>query len=55
MIFTIGFILLAIGYLWYSQTEYSKDWKDGAQFILMAIGSSLVAFSLLSLAWKYLP
>lgn len=55
MIFTIGTILFLIGYGWYFQTEYTKDWKDGIQFILMVIGSVLVLFSLLSLAWRYLP
>lgn len=55
MIFTIGLILFAIGYIWYRGTEYSKDWRDTTQFSLMVIGSSLVSFSLLTLAWKYLP
>lgn len=55
MIFSIGTIFLIIGYIWYRQTEYSKDWRDAVQFVLMAIGSSCVLFSLLTLAWRYLP
>jgi hypothetical protein len=55
MIFTFGTILLLIGYLWYHQTGYSKDWRDFAQFVLMSIGSGLLLFSLLTLAWRYLP
>lgn len=55
MIFTIGTILFLIGYLWYRQVEYSKDWKDFAQFALMVIGSGCVLVSLLILAVKYLP
>jgi multisubunit Na+/H+ antiporter MnhB subunit len=55
MIFTFGFILLLIGYIWYRQTEYSKDWRDAVQFALMAIGSLAVLISLLTLAVRYLP
>lgn len=55
MIFTIGTILFLIGYLWYRQTEYSKDWRDAAQFIMIVVGLGLVTTSLLILAWRYLP
>lgn len=55
MIFTIGSILFIIGYVWYRSTEYSRDWKDKAQFILISSGLTLVTLSLLILAWKYLP
>jgi multisubunit Na+/H+ antiporter MnhB subunit len=55
MIFTIGTILFLIGYIWYRGVEYSKDWRDTVQFILMVVGASLVSFSLLTLAWRYLP
>ena len=55
MIFTIGAVLLAIGYLWYRQTEYSKDWRDAVQFLLIVGGLGLVSLSLLILAWRYLP
>ena len=55
MIFTIGAVLFVLGYFWYYNSEYSKDWRDFAQFSMMLIGSSMVITSLLILAWKYLP
>lgn len=55
MIFTIGAILFLIGYVWYRGVEYTKDWRDTVQFVLMVIGALLVTISLLSLAWRYLP
>ena len=55
MIFSIGAILFLIGYVWYRQSEYSKDWRDAVQFGLIAFGSLLMAISLLILTWRYLP
>lgn len=55
MIFSIGVLLFLAGYIWYRGTEYSKDWRDTIQFVLMVFGSTLVTSSLLILAWKYLP
>ncbi len=55
MIFTFGAILALIGYFWYRQTEYAKDWRDAVVFILIITGLSLISLSLLILAWKWLP
>jgi hypothetical protein len=55
MIFSIGFVLFAIGYLWYQGSPNYGDWRDTAQFGLQAVGSILLCFSLLTLAVKYLP
>jgi hypothetical protein len=55
MLFSIGTVLALLGWLWYSQTEYSKDWRDAVQFVMMLVGSGLVTLSLLILAWQYLP
>jgi hypothetical protein len=55
MIFTFGAILSLLGYFWYRQTEYAKDWRDIAVFLMITVGLGLVSVSLLILAWRYLP
>jgi len=55
MIFTFGAILFLLGYFWFRQTEYAKDWRDAAVFFLIVSGLSLMSMSLLILAWKWLP
>lgn len=55
MIFTIGAILFLLGYVWYAGSEYTKDWRDTLQFIMMVIGASLVTISLSILTLRYLP
>jgi RsiW-degrading membrane proteinase PrsW (M82 family) len=55
MIFTIGAILALLGYFWYRQTEYAKDWRDVAVFLMITIGLALMSTSVLILAWRYLP
>jgi hypothetical protein len=55
MIFSIGAVLFLLGYFWYTQTEYAKDWRDVAVFFMIICGLALMSTSLLILAWKYLP
>jgi len=55
MIFTIGAVLALLGYFWFRQTEYAKDWRDIAVFLMITIGLTLMSTSLLILAWRYLP
>jgi multisubunit Na+/H+ antiporter MnhB subunit len=55
MIFSIGFVLFAIGYTWYQGSPNYGDWRDTVQFILQVVGAILLCISLLTLAVKYLP
>jgi hypothetical protein len=55
MIFTVGAVLFLLGYLWYRQAEFYSDWRDAAQFLMILLGLGLMSFSLLSIAWVWLP
>ena len=55
MFFSVGTILLVIGYLWYAGTAYDRDWRDFAKLVLISVGSGLMLLSVLTLAWQYLP
>jgi hypothetical protein len=55
MIFSIGFVLFAIGNLWYRGSPNYGDWRDTVQFALQVVGAVLLSVSLLTLAVRYLP
>ena len=55
MIFTIGFILFIISYLTYENTEFYNDWRDKLVTTVGIGGVIMMLYSVLSIAWKYLP
>ena len=39
MIFAIGSVLFAIGYVWYRGSPNYGDWRDTLQFFMQVIGA----------------